>query len=293
MSGLEELKKIKRKAIGKRIIGVVMSATIAFLYSVAYGEGLIPMLFVFLIGIMITTALSKKDQKDFNEMYKKVLVFTSFQEIFTDVYYNPERGIDYDTIDSTEMIYMGVRFSSNDYIKAKYKNINFESADIHIEGLDTGSDGRAYKTLFKGQWFIFDFNKQFKADVQVCTKDFRRNRNGILYSEIEYNKVSMEDMEFNKEFRVYAQNELDAFYVLTPNTVEKIKELKKKIDGRLLLCFVDNRLHVGLYNNKDLFEANVFNKLNFNKEKNEILNNIKTITDFVDILDLDNDLFKR
>ena len=108
-----------------------------------------------------------------------------------------------------------------------------------------------------------------------------------------YNKVSMEDMEFNKEFKVYAQNELDAFYVLTPNCMEKIKELKDKTKGRLLLCFINNRLHVGLYNNKDLFEANIFKKINLEEEQNKTLNEMKIITEFVDTLDLDNDLFRR
>ena len=38
-------------------------------------------------------------------------------------------------------------------------------------------------------------------------------------------KVKMEDVDFNRMFKIYAENELDAFYILTPNMMEKIKKL--------------------------------------------------------------------
>lgn len=127
-----------------------------------------------------------------------------------------EKGISYEQIASTQMMNMGDRFCSNDYFKAKYKNINFESSDVHIQEEHTDSDGDTiYVTIFRGQWFVFDFNKPFKANIQVCAKNFSNARRGSLFSKTKYNKVDMEDIEFNKEFRVYAQNELDAFYVLT------------------------------------------------------------------------------
>ena len=48
-----------------------------------------------------------------------------------------------------------------------------------------------------------------------------------------------------------------------------------------------------VYNNKDLFEANIFKKINLEEEQNKTLNEMKIITEFVDTLDLDNDLFRR
>ena len=116
------------------------------------------------------------------------------------------------------------KYHSNDYISAKYKEINFECADVHIEEEYRDSDGdTSYTTIFKGQWFIFDFNKNFKANIQICEKSFRGTKRGVFFSNEVYEKVKMEDVDFNSMFKIYAENELDAFYILTPNMMEKIK----------------------------------------------------------------------
>lgn len=139
---------------------------------------------------------------------------------------------------------------------------------------------------------IFDFNKSFKANVQVCQKGFGNSKVNN-YKTMKYKKVSMEDQIFNKNFRIYAQDEHDAFYILTPSLMEKIKNLESSISGKLLFCFIDNKLHVGIQNNKDSFEHSIFTKIDEEKVKNEISKDIKMITAFVDELNLDNNLFRR
>ena len=100
-------------------------------------------------------------------------------------------------------------------------------------------------------------------------------------------------MEFNKVFNVYAQNSVEAFYILTPNTMQKIKDLDNQIRGALLFCFIDNKLHVGISSGKDLFEPKVFKSINLQEAEQQILTEIRDITQFVDILNLDNTLFKQ
>ena len=196
------------------------------------------------------------------------------------------------------MMNMGDRYSSNDYISGKYKNINVMQADVHIEEerQTTDSDGgtdTTWVTLFKGRWMVFDFNKLFKANIQVRQKGFGNSQLSNWGSKIKYKKVMMEDQEFNNSFKTYAQDEHDAFYILTPSLMEKLKKLTSNISGKLLFCFVDNKLHIGIQNNKDSFEHSIFNKINEEKVINEISQDIKLITNFVDELSLDNDLFRR
>ena len=113
------------------------------------------------------------------------------------------------------------------------------------------------------------------------------------YKELKYEKIMMEDQMFNKQFRTYAQNAHDAFYILTPSLMEKIKNLTNTIDGKILLCFIDNKLHVGIQNNKDSFEHSIFTEINENKVIETISKDIKLITTFIDDLDLDNNLFRK
>ena len=293
---LEELENLRKKVVKKEITAFVIGILIILLILIIFGVSALEGVYAFIILIWLFIFLfTRKDKNNFKKAYKNTVVLESLKSMFLDVRYEPNNGINEQVLRNTAMISMGDRYYSNDYISAKYKNIPFVASDVHIQEEHTDSDGDTYTvTLFKGQWFIFDFNKSFKADLQICEKGFGNNRRGSLFSGDRLKKVELEDINFNKQFNVYAQNELDAFYILTPNTMEKIKEVENKVSGKLLFCFIDNKLHVGLYNSKDLFEyKNVYKSINLEQEKNNVLQDMKNITEFVDILDLDNDLFRR
>lgn len=297
---LEEFENLRKNVVKKEIIiYVTMFIMIVILEIVIYNimnDSITTQHFfmAIIIPLIIGSFFLNSGRRKIKNAYKNIVVLESLKNTFSDVYYEPNNGINEQILRNTAMIRMGDKYYSNDYISAKYKNIPFIASDILIEDERSDSDGHTYAvTLFKGQWFIFDFNKSFKADLQICEKGFMNNRRR-LFSEDRLKKVELEDINFNKEFNVYAQNELDAFYVLTPNTMEKIKEVENKVTGKLLFCFIDNKLHVGLYNNKDLFEyKNIYKSINLEKEKSNVLQDMKNITEFVDILDLDNDLFRR
>lgn len=293
MEFLKELEDLRSSIIKKSVITTLIFLAITIVVMLVT-EMVQILFFGFVFGLLIGNLVVRKDIKNYREIYKSKIVLATFQEIFTDIHYDMNRGLDRSVIANTQMMYMGDRYHSNDLMSAKYKGINFVSADVHIEEQDTDSDGNTtYYTIFRGQWFIFDFNKQFKANIQVCESSFMGARRGGLFSGTKYNKVELEDIDFNKRFKTFAENDFDAFYVLTPNTMEKIKKLADNTNGNLLFCFIDNKLHIGLHNHRDLFEPSVFKKINLEEEKQKILGETKIITDFVDTLNLDNDLFKR
>ena len=300
MNYLEELESLRKKVWTKTIISFLSITLLLIIILVSSSSsGSVDdignfILLVIVFGIIITRLITSKNIKEYKKIYKKNITLETFKSVFTDIDYSPNSGLPKSIISSTKMMNTGDRYHSNDHISAKYKEINFECADVHIEEEYEDKDGDThYTTIFKGQWFIFDFNKTFKANVQICEKSFRGAKRGGLFSDEVYEKVKMEDVDFNKTFKIYAENELDAFYVLTPNTMEKIKKLNDQLSGNLLFCFINSKMHIGLHNRKDLFEPNVYKKINLEEEKQRMLSDIKIITEFVDILDLDNDLFKR
>ena len=257
-----------------------------------------------MIGVVLTLLISmlctSKQAQEYSLAFKNYFVKSSLEKIFTNLKYQPDSGVSYSTIASTNMMRMGDRYSANDLVTGNYKNIGFMQSDVHIEEKHEtrDSDGHRseyYVTIFKGRWMIFDFNKNFKADVQVAQRGFGNNKvNSWFFSENKFQKVEMESQEFNKAFNVYAQQPIDAFYILTPKIMEKIQNLDERNEGKLLLCFVDNKLHVGIYNHEDSFEhGSVFRATDEERTRNEISTDIQKITMFIDELELDNDLFKK
>lgn len=292
----EQLENLRKKARNIYLYGYLITLIICIILGL-YTKSIFPTFIALMIGIVLTTLFAVKPTDAFTKAYKELFVLKSLQSIFTDLVYEPEKGIDEDKIRETKMLYMGDSFTSNDYISGKYKNINVVASDIHIEEerQRTDSEGNTetyWVTIFLGKWMIFDFNKNFKANIQICEKGFQNAMISNWGQTTKYKKVTMEDESFNKIFKVYAQSEHEAFYIITPSLMEKLKTIANKSDGNLLFCFIDNKLHVGLANDKDSFEHGVFTKIDEEKIIKEVTSEIKAITDFVDELNLDNDLFK-
>lgn len=294
---VEEVEKLRKKARNILLIGLFINIVIAVVLFYLVRMPFLSFL-TFFVGIFIINFILKKPARNFILAFKEAFVLKSLKSVFTDLDYKPEKGLNESIIMNTGMMKMGDRYTSNDYVSGKYKNINVVQADVHIEDERqyTDSDGNTttyWVTLFRGRWMIFDFNKKFKANIQVRHKSFENSKLGNWWDDVKYQKVMMEDQEFNNTFKIYAQNEHDAFYILTPALMEKIKKLTASVSGKLLFCFIDNKLHVGLQNNKDSFEHGFLIKINEEKVMDEISKDIKLITNFVDELSLDNDLFRR
>ena len=297
---MEELEELRLKIKGRYIKGIIITIIATIIFAIfMFNLIMVPII----LGIIITVISTVKLNHQYKIVFKKVFVVKALEAKFTDLVYEPDRGMPYETIAGTKMMRMGDRYHSEDFISAKYKDIKFEQADVHIEEEDTSTDSdghttTTYVTIFKGRWMIFDFNKSFKADVQVVQKGFGNSKvkTMSLFGKKDdlFKKVSMESESFNKKFNVYAQNEHDAFYIITPSLMTRIEKLDELNKGKLLLCFINNRLHIGIYDNKDSFEPDsVFKEINEEEIVKRISGDIEMIAQFVDELNLDNDLFKK
>ncbi len=294
---LEQLEELRKKAKNKAILCGVLPPVAGILAAIITHRML--MLYAGLIVMILGVIYASKSISEYSKQFKEQFVLTSLKEVFDDLVYKPTEGLPRSVIADTEMMRMGDHYSSNDYVSGTYKGIHVTQADVHIEEEyeTTDSDGDTtthYETLFKGRWMVFDFNKEFKANVQVAQKGFKnaKRKRFFVKKEEKYKLVSMEDEAFNKGFKVYAQDEHDAFYILTPTMMERIKKVSQGIDGKVIFCFVRNMLHVGVHNKKDSFEPKIFKKIDPEKVRAEVTSDIDLITGFVDELSLDTKLFK-
>lgn len=273
------------------IIVINKRITFVFIIFIIFIE----IIFGIAMMIIIKNIINGKDIKKFNKEYKNIYVLNFLKQNFENIIYKPEEGITKKEIKKYNTLNLGDKFTSNDYICGTYKNVKFEQSDIHIQEKyeEEDKDGNkiiTWETIFEGRYMIFDFNKNFKSNVQVISNDFiKRSLPHIKNNK----KVKLEDIEFNKMFKIYSEIEHDAFYILTPHFMEKIKKLYKELDAPIKLTFMENKLHVAVNNGDDSFEYNVLNPINEEEIEQDIIKDIKLITDFVNELNLDNNLFKK
>ena len=294
-SNLNELEELRSKAKIRAIICAILGIILIIGINFIFGSSIVSAIFTFgaLTGGVI---FAGKPYMDYKNKYKEYFVQTSLKEVFDNLNYQPNQGISRETIRNTKMMQMGDKYSSNDYIEADYNGVHFVQSDVWIQEEHEDADGKGSHsvTLFKGRWMIFDFNKEFKANVQVVQSGFHNAKRKRLFGKKEelYKKVEMEDVSFNKDFKVFAQNEHDAFYILTPSMMDRIRKITNNIEGKLIFCFIENQLHIGIHTGKDSFEPGMMKKIDPEVEKEKIVNDINLITTFVNELSLDTKLFK-
>ena len=291
---VEQLDALRKKALLIACIGFPLAA-ILFFVLIAEDMPIAGFISLVVIGIA-TVILYLINKRKFVSGYKETFVKTALESSFDDLVYEPDNGIPEEVIKETGFIRLGNKYSSSDYIKASYNSTPFELSDVLIQDEHETTDSKGdttteTDTIFHGQWMIFRFNKNFVSTVQVRQKFFGNSLFGTLKKTGK--KIEMEDIEFNKLFTVFAESQQEAFYILTPHIMAKMKEISKKSDAQMMYGFKDNLLHIAVSSSKDSFSPKMFKKLDAEKAKADISSSISIITGFIEELKLDNDLFKN
>lgn len=258
----------------QNIVIISIGAAITFISLISYAA--------------VGSQLINEDYKTFNKEFKRLYVVDALKKVFKNVKYTPEYGFTKEEVRKNGALYTGDRFYSNDFISGTYKNIKFAQSDVHVQKKEetTDKDGNKstyYVTIFRGRLMVFNFNKNFKYNLKVSRGRY------VGYNE---HVVKMEDEEFNKMFTVVAQSDIEAFYILTPHFMKRIKDIQNKMKGSINFTFTNNKLYVAVNNGEDSFEWSMYREIDDKEVEKQLISEIKLITDFVDELDLENDLFK-
>ncbi len=252
-------------------------------------------IFLLIISALIYFLWYSPQHKKYVANYKESIVQTLFREQFDHVNYLPGEGFSKDFIKETGFMMLGNRYHSEDLVSGQYKNIPFTRSDVTIQ--DHRSNGKSSYTVtyFQGRWITLKCNKQFSTDVQIIQKGFsysnRKRKNFLFRSEDRRHKVEFENEDFNSNFDCYCQTDQDAFYLITPQIMEKLIRYTSITDGKLMLGFRNNIIHLAINSEKDALEPHMWSELTYQDDILPIKKEINIITDFIDLLSLDRDIF--
>ena len=293
MKKQSELESIRRTALYLKVsgIGIIVIGVILIMINVFNGgfNSLLLFVPVIIIGFILIFVSSGYESR-YTEAVKATFVLECLHKLFEQVQFDSTDGFQKNYIRDKELVKMGNIYHSNDLISASYKEIPFQMADILIQDESTDSEGHTQTTtLFKGQWFIFQFNKNFTGYLQLRDRENRLFRNGkpynIFSSRENTKRIEFENDEFNNVFTSYASDDHEAFYLITPHFMEKLLHLKKQMDGELLIGFIDNQLHIAHNSNRDFFEPSLWKEIG-EDYINDVKEDLRVITSIVDELDL-------
>ncbi len=143
---------------------------------------------------------------------------------------------------------------------------------------------------------FFDFTKKFHFRLEVVGNTFRPYRvpRQDQKTARKFEKIQTESTDFNKSFRIFAEDGFEAYYILDPSFMEKIQAIGETYKYQIIFGFTDNKLLVGINDGKDSFEPPKCSKpIDEKAELEKISKDIQVITDFIDKLNLDKKLFQN
>ncbi len=283
---LETMRKKKNRYGCMVLLSLIIPIPIMSILSFL-GVELAPIIGVVLIfcGVIIFSKIAGKLTVDYKKLYKENFVVSILEETFDDVFYDYKRGLEESKVNGFGLVAKGNRYSSEDFIKGNYKGISFEQSEVRIAHKSSNDDVET--TYFKGRVMAFDLPFKEVKSVQIFTDTFQhRGKPSVNY---DMKHVDMESADFNKRFDVLAADPVEAFYVLTPQFMEKIDFLKEKFN-HVGMNFQGNKLYVAIWSGGDAFDGDPSREINYLDEKATIMKDVRVITDIIDVLGVMRDI---
>ena len=234
-----------------------------------------------IIGCMIYASRTMaRINRQYQELYKNAFVISVLNQTFTDVQVNWDLGFTRQNIEQMGLLKLGNRFASEDLIHGVYEGVSFDQADVTIKNVTGSGKNRHTTTYFKGRVFAFDLQKSDIRSVGIRSKDFQYygNLNGFHHED-----VHLESETFNREFKVMATYPVDAFYVLTPQTMECVTDLHRRA-GNVALRYLGNKLYVAVNTTGNAFDGDIKKPFVYVDEINKIKGDCAVIIDIINRL---------
>jgi hypothetical protein len=252
---------------------LVLGAALFFLFPFL---GLIAGIGVLYIALYITKLQAAASA------FKEQLMSDVLGEFFTNVSHDKHKGLSLVDVMASEVLSKPDRFYSNDLIVGEYNGVDFRLSDVTLQRVTSNGKTTTVTTYFRGPVMVFDFHKE--TDGKLIVQETIR---GELFTK--YKRIKLESVAFNKTFRTYSTKDQLAFYILTPHFMERLLRLEDEVGGNFYFSFIDGKMYVALYNNKDLFEFNMFGTIN-EKIYERFYYEIKIVKDLIEELRLNPNL---
>lgn len=254
-----EAQRLELKAQGNRqgmIIGGI-AFSIGLLISFTAGGDLPGMAISFVIAALIWYSCISSKSGQLSVFYKKNIISALVSQLCENASYQPENGIPEQTFRASGLFGTTPdRYRSEDLISGQIDKTAFCCSEIVAEEKRTTTDSRGrtqtrWVDIFRGFFFIADFQKDFKGQTIIYRNSWLRLSHGKQ-------RVKLENPEFEKSFDTYSTDQVEARYILSPSLMEKLLELDRKFPGRITVSFLNSCVIVAIPDSKDHFEASIW-----------------------------------
>ena len=142
-------------------------------------------------------------------------------------------------------------------VHALYKTVTYTK---------NGGRQEHWHTIFKGLFFVAEFNKDFNGTTVVLPDTAERlfGRLGQKLQSMNTSRgelIKLEDPEFEKYFAVYGDDQIEARYILSPSLMRRITDFKVRTGRQIHIAFNHSQVFIAISYKRDLFEPRLMRTL--------------------------------
>ena len=257
-------------------------------------QGAPPLVFFFVliacvvIGAIAFAFISKGYKREFKQrIITKVVRFLD-----PELSYQPDGLIDKHTFKGSKLFTHSIdRYKGEDLVQGRVEKTDIVFSEVHAEYKTTSGTGKnrrtEWHTIFKGLFFIADFNKHFQGQTLVLPDSAEKLFGGFGKMLQSWNigrpdLVKLEDPEFEQEFVVYGNDQIESRYILSTSLMRRILDFKQKSGSKIYLSFTGSKVYVAVPITRDMFEPKYFSSVS---DFSPILDYYRDLTFAVSIVD--------
>lgn len=305
-----ELLDARRKKTQKRLWSIIALTALGMAISILLAAfvidpgrdlhflliAVVPLL-VLMAGVIAWSTWGR--DKNFIADFKREVIEKIIHFISPELSYQPTNFIGVDSFERSRLFLTNIdRYHGDDYVFGKIDKTQFWFSEIKAEYRTTGSKGETHwQILFKGLFFVADFNKHFEGTTVVLPNRLGNSAIAKVLQKANLARreklVQLEDPEFNKYFVVYGDDQVVSRYVLSTSLMQRLVDFRKKSDKPIYVSFVNSFMYLAIEYTKDLFEPSMFRSLTKFDTVKPYFEEIRLATGIVEDLNLNTRIWTK
>lgn len=306
---LEEFEQERRGIVRRLGIAAAVALTLAAVGGAAawaLTEQPIALLVLLVLGLIAVGVAYHLLTGDFVKKFKRTVIGGIVRFFDPSLRYNPEGGVSQSQFQASRIFLQGIdRYSREDGVAGALDKTRIEFSEVHAEYKTTTTDKDGHRhehwhTIFRGLFFIADFNKDFKGLTVVVPDVAERALGkwlGQMLQSINISRqgqlIKLEDPEFERLFAVYGDDQIEARYILTPALMQRIVEYRKHTGRDVSLSFNRSNIYVAVSSDKNMFEPRLFRSLLDFAVAQEYFHDLDIAVSIVDSLNLNTRIWTK
>lgn len=287
------------KVRGRILIVASVVLLLAFVvYGLMWNQGARDPRLPFGVAIAIVIAFAVWQHRKLSKTYKTIVVRRVVGALGQDLAYSADsRFTKQDFLAMDLFNRRAEQWRAEDEICGRKNVVSYSILEAKATRTEGSGKNRRTVTIFKGVIVRLDFNKHFQGHTVVIPHSEGQILGGLFGESSSRGRKEicrMDNVEFENAFSVYATDQQEARYILTPKLMDLIMGARVRINDGVRMSFHDNSVFMTLPGQGDRFELSLFGRpVTPEGIVGELAAVVRLAEDLVDTLDLETRIWTR